>query len=498
MSKKRKVKHGLKRILAEYGLHLWILFFLVNAAVLFTVRYYTNAAPSGTSTVAEGDLLADVIASPTPAWPTPEPTVFEPSPTPTPVGPLITLSFSMPGIGSNAGNMTPVHLEREVFLYFYTPKDNPSNPRSKPLHTIKAIATFNLDVNTSNYTAFSSEIIDVGAAGVNEGSYQIVLRADQTMRKIVKEREQDVTGKSFDIAVGSNFTIPLQNMVIGDIYPITGDNSLDINDYNAFVSCFGDRALKSSCPNRLLADLDDNGVVDGLDYNLMLISYRHLVSLGLPVVNLPTPTPAILQNLPKATPQAAGNTKATPTAKTKPTAAPEAKVAASNNSGLGMILLTIFGLLLLIGGIVFFVFKTKILSKLKPQPAETAEEETVATDGTATAETPAEPTAAEGQTDTAQAPAAADAAPSETASPAPASTPPTGTEGEVIDGEYMVKIKSQDEAKKGVWLSLTGDHGVLEGYYQAETVTEGFAKIKGVMKKDGDKTYVEISEITPS
>ena len=497
MSKRHKVKKGIKKVLAEYAFHLWILFFLVNAAVLFTVRYYTTAAPSNTQT--ESDLLADVIAQPTAAWPTPEPTVLEPTATPVPVGPFINLSFSMPGVGSNAGNMTPIHLKREVILYFYKADDNSANPKTKPLYTVKATAVFNIDNNTADYTAFVTEPIDVGLAGVKEGDYQIVLRADQTLRKIIKTREQDASGKLFKVLSGQDFTIPHQSMVTGDIYPPDGDNALDINDYNSFVSCFGDRSLKSSCPNRLLADLDDNGVVDGLDYNLMLISYRQLVSQGFPVVRLPTPTSTILQSLPKTTPQTQNNTKKPQTDTKKPSSAPEAKVAASNNSGMMTILLTVLGILLLAGGTAFFIFKTKLLNKLKPQPAQTPDEQGASEEApAATEEAGAEPAAPETQTDTAQQPA--ESTPASEASPA-APTPaavPTGTEGEVIEGEYMVKLKSKDDAKKGVWLSLTGDHGVLEGYYQAETVTEGFATIKGVMKKEGDKSYVEISELTPA
>ena len=67
---------------------------------------------------------------------------------------------------------------------------------------------------------------------------------------------------------------------------------------------------------------------------------------------------------------------------------------------------------------------------------------------------------------------------------------------DTIDKEYYVKVGTVDKEKNGVWLTLTDDSGPIEGYYSKGTeVTEGFAKIKGKKKIEGEKVYIEIEEI---
>jgi hypothetical protein len=74
------------------------------------------------------------------------------------------------------------------------------------------------------------------------------------------------------ITQGQTTILPLTALVAGNT---NNDTQLDITDYNMLISCFGGKYTASSClaPNTPLspgADLNDDGVVDGGDYNLFL------------------------------------------------------------------------------------------------------------------------------------------------------------------------------------------------------------------------------------
>ena len=62
-------------------------------------------------------------------------------------------------------------------------------------------------------------------------------------------------------------TLPSVSLVTGNI---NTDNQLDLTDYNALISCFGSKFGTSSCQYPNTADMNDDGAVDGTDYNLFL------------------------------------------------------------------------------------------------------------------------------------------------------------------------------------------------------------------------------------
>jgi hypothetical protein len=74
------------------------------------------------------------------------------------------------------------------------------------------------------------------------------------------------------VTKGQTITPPSLSVINGDI---NNDNQLDILDYNALLSCFDTKYASPTCsaPNASLspgADIDDDGIVDGVDYNLFL------------------------------------------------------------------------------------------------------------------------------------------------------------------------------------------------------------------------------------
>ena len=61
---------------------------------------------------------------------------------------------------------------------------------------------------------------------------------------------------------------------------ITSDNAVSVLDYGALVSCFGAKQNTSTCLNPVTADLNDDGVVDGIDYNIFLREHSYLPNIG--------------------------------------------------------------------------------------------------------------------------------------------------------------------------------------------------------------------------
>ena len=110
------------------------------------------------------------------------------------------------------------------------------------------------------------------------GSYIIKVKSDGHLRK-------STTGL-VSITSGATNAIPQLNLVVGDL---DGNNIIDIRDYNILVSCsvfassgvsyspnapFDNGVLCNSNANyQTLSDLDDNGVIDQVDFNLFLIEY---------------------------------------------------------------------------------------------------------------------------------------------------------------------------------------------------------------------------------
>ena len=127
----RRINHQRKKLILvfiEYGLHFWLLIFICNVAIFYAFRFFIMAST---------DLPVNeaVIISETP---TIIPTqIVTPTVSPTPAGPFINFSFSMPGIGTDGGNLAPLHPVRDVNVYIYKKDSNSEDINVKPLSTIK-------------------------------------------------------------------------------------------------------------------------------------------------------------------------------------------------------------------------------------------------------------------------------------------------------------------------------------------------------------------------
>jgi hypothetical protein len=47
-----------------------------------------------------------------------------------------------------------------------------------------------------------------------------------------------------------------------------------------------------------------------------------------------------------------------------------------------------------------------------------------------------------------------------------------------------------------MWLLLTDDFGAMNAHYAKADAKDGFAKVKGVMKEENGKKFLEITELT--
>ena len=252
--------------------------------------------------------------------------------------PIINLSFAVPGIGTQAGNLKPLHPVRPVTIRFYNPDTNTFDKAVKPLYEAKTLAVFDGDSTSPNYGTFQTSNFHLGTT-VPAGKYQIAFKTDQAVQQLIRDNPANLAGHIFEVSDKTIITLPLQNLIVGDIAPLPdGDNLVDEVDYAALTSCFGTRINDSNCPSKDFADLDDNGVVDGVDYNLMLLGHKHLTDLGFFDIRT-SKTP--VQNL-----------KTTPVV----TKAPSTKPITTQNpsSGMGIFITIIIFILILSAGIYWF------------------------------------------------------------------------------------------------------------------------------------------------
>ncbi|HVF69247.1 MAG TPA: hypothetical protein VNA13_01645 [Xanthomonadales bacterium] len=374
------------------------------------------------------------------------------TPLPTPSGQVISLIFKVPGIGAEGENGSPRNVTRTVRLYFFSPDINVEDTTTTPIGSVETSVEFDSDTQSLTYGKFTNLSIDLGSK-IPDGKYQIVFKMDQALSKLIKEDAVDIGGKIFDISNSYTRAVVIdgQEIIIGDIHPsVKGDNVMDINDYNELVSCFGTKAESLTCLDNKATDLNDDGKIDGVDYNLMFGSFKILLAQGKPVPDFILPKPTSKPTQAVAKPSVSPTPKKTVVRK-----------ASTQEKGGSIVLPIIIALLVIgIGGIAFWKrrktldFLSKLLHKNSPPPADIAPE--------------------------------ADTQP----------TPATSTD-EAVDKEYFVKKQTEDTINNTTVLTLTDDNGPTLGYYSGKDVADGFFHVKGILKKEGDKVFIDVSEMTP-
>ena len=539
MAKKKYNRKKIIKIISQYGIHIWAIFIIANAALAYAYHFSTHADTKVQS------VTSVLLDSPSPSA---EPsTAADPAISQAPKGPTLSLDFTIPGIGSGGGNLSPKRLQRNVTIYLYGTDVNSMNKTVKPLYTIKGIAYYDSNKDSPTYTTYYTNPIDLGAA-VKDGSYQVAFRTDQSLRTLIKDNPSDISGKIISLAFNQQ-TPPFgtQTVLMGDTIPKDGDNSIDISDYNAFINCFGERDTSAFCSANNYGDFNDDGVIDGIDYNILLLSFQALLNQGQPI-----PQITLAPTGPQRVSRLSHLTTPTPTEKkSKPVATPVASAAASTSTGsgsagnvLGGILFFFFVIILGVIGFILYKKNANVRAKMQvflsmlpikipaPKAPETTEtpaaEQTVAdpnavtpeatpsTDANTTTETTPDTATIAASTEvpidqlpqTEQTPVPESptpdsslpvAAPVETPAvenplaPTPATTPSTVVPDDAKD--YYLKKKGTDDAGTGFWYTLTDDNGPVEAHYTGAEIADGFAKVKGTMQTENGKTFLEASEI---
>lgn len=182
--------------------------------------------------------------------------------------------------GKNGGNASPHRPTRNVTLYFYQANQDPTDPSITPI-TKTGTVTLDGATGSQTYGYFVNATLDVGNLS---GTYKVLVKSNQYLRKQFIAKNGD-TNQTYAFTVGQTTTLPTITLIAGDDAPAPvtaggsyGDNTLDISDYNMLArQCYGN---KSSCPNKEGADLNDDGKIDGIDYNILLRSFNILAQQG--------------------------------------------------------------------------------------------------------------------------------------------------------------------------------------------------------------------------
>ena len=349
-----------------------------------TKQTQTNASPTPTPTIQPTVAYTALMPTTTTNAGSPTSTPASTS-VPTiaaPNGPGVIFSFAMPGIGSLAANVNPIHPTRDVTIFVYPPDQNTQVASVQPSYTTTAQALFDSDPASSTYTQFVVHA-DLGT-NVPAGSYQIAFKTNQSITALVREDATAQQGTLFAATPGVYASVAPQvhDVIVGDI---NGDNTIDIQDYNLFADCYGEKAALSTCSAAQLADLNDDGLVDGVDYILMLEGIQSLISEGKIAVvqptiqptaaptSLPTSTPAPVRQIARTTisvslPESQKFTTVTRVRKTTPTPTPKPNLmkslfAASNGIFLSKVF-TVLAFVFLIGVGILGAYKSRIVTAL--------------------------------------------------------------------------------------------------------------------------------------
>jgi hypothetical protein len=201
--------------------------------------------------------------TPTPT-PTTGPTISVPPTAPPTTGPTITvppgntsiqLRLLLHGIGqggdsanpNSGGNPNPKRTSRNVTVEIL-------NSQNQLVLTKQGTITFNS--SAGNFTGQ----VDLGST-LATGAYTVKVKTPQFLRTLVPGIQ--------NLTAGTSNQLPVTILVNGDI---NGDNTLNILDYNILMGCYSDFLPPTSCTNenKILTDLDDDGVTNQFDYNLFL------------------------------------------------------------------------------------------------------------------------------------------------------------------------------------------------------------------------------------
>lgn len=159
-----------------------------------------------------------------------------------------------PGIGKSGdnattsgtlGNARPLHPKKPFTLEMY----NASND---------LVATTD---GTLTFDSVNGYFSGTATATINSGTYKIKIVVKNYLKKLFPANQT--------LSLNQTTKLPTVTLIAGDL---NGDNILDVKDTNIMLNCYSSLAPAKSCTDdqKQIADLDDDGKVDQIDYNLLL------------------------------------------------------------------------------------------------------------------------------------------------------------------------------------------------------------------------------------
>jgi len=159
------------------------------------------------------------------------------------------LDVALTGIGG-AGNPDPKRKQREVTVEIIGANESPVATGTGSLTFDKATGSF-------------KGLANLGRTFTTSGRYEIKVKVNSYLKKRIQEINQ-ITAKTIN---------PISTIITLAAGDISNDNQIFADDYNIILFCFGAKADLPTCgSNKENADLNDDGEIDGVDYNLFIRS----------------------------------------------------------------------------------------------------------------------------------------------------------------------------------------------------------------------------------
>lgn len=206
-----------------------------------------SSAPTSSPTTPPSDTPAPTSAPSN----TPIPSQISPTQPISPNSTILSLALCPHGIGScgdnstpgSGGNPSPLHTQRSVTLSLFDVNN--------ALILSKSVS-LSFDPSSGSFTGLA----DLGSLA--SGYYSVKLHMDG----FLSARVPGIV----NILSAHTTSIPLVPLIAGDM---NNDNKLTNDDFSILSNCFGSAFTTSSCKSQF-ADINDDGVVDGVDYNILL------------------------------------------------------------------------------------------------------------------------------------------------------------------------------------------------------------------------------------
>jgi Mg-chelatase subunit ChlD len=210
--------------------------------------------PSATPTVAPS---ATSIPTAT-TIPTTLPTLTHiPTPTSKAVTMQLSLNVLLHGVGTSGDNTNPTASSLS--------NKNPLHPAQ--IATVMVYNSANqLIASSTAQITYASEsgsfkgIVDL-TDPITTGIYTVKVDTERHLTRLIAGIQS--------LTANQNNQLPTSELITGDI---TNDNQLDIRDYNLLLDCYSDLSTAAACNDtkKAAADINDDGPVNQVDYNLFL------------------------------------------------------------------------------------------------------------------------------------------------------------------------------------------------------------------------------------